>query len=256
MKKVPLLVLSLALIVGCKREEASIPSENKSDWADVSFSGMNYLVKLERFNPPIVFEWGELITDHERREWFYLLETADARPRIDRGLDNEEVFNRYCALREPGYFPKGRADEKEAILQIAQSMTLEEYKENFPSERYISVYAAIHAKDRKGAEWVFALKQNSADDYMRSFPWEGLDEDLVAQAKVFKKNKEGRFVFSFLGKPDVPLFVSQMNIVDLSEVEKMIGTGYAVLPEGEIRIKASDTSGAPDNSGLNDESDY
>ena len=71
------------------------------------------------------------------------------------------------------------------------------------------------------------------------------NEDLVAQAKVFKKNDKGRFVYARSRKPGVPKFISRMNIADLSEVQGMIDSGHAVLSAGDIGIKASEPQKTP-----------
>jgi hypothetical protein len=48
------LILSLSYFV--------LSISSAANWADVSFlSKTNYQIKLERFDPPIVFEWRDLI---------------------------------------------------------------------------------------------------------------------------------------------------------------------------------------------------
>ena len=227
MKKITYLLLCIVLSV-CSAD----------NWTDVSLlSKTNYQVKLERFDPPVVFEWGELITDHEEKEWFYLYRTADNLVLIDRGKDQEKFFNEYWQKFETNYHTESKTEHKKAFMKLAQSMSLDEYKEKFPSKRYISIYAAIYIKGKDGEQWVYTLQQNSANNYMKSFPSEGLDDDLVAQAKFFKRDDNGKFIFASRGKPDVPVFVKLMTIEDLSKVQGMLDSGYSVLLESDISLR-------------------
>ena len=213
-----------------------------AEWSEVKFiSSDKFSVNFEKYNTPLIFEWGELVGFNREgvEDWGYLFKLKNARHMIKSGILKEQFFEDFLYRFEDGYYSEKIDQIKTKFFETAQTITQEEYEKKYPFFRFTSVYGKIGIRDGNSKEWAFLLIQNSADEYMTHFPLSFLGSEPEGASAIFlSRNNDGRYVISDITNPDVPVFVRNMEIRYLNQVSQMIKTGYSYFPKDSISIKS------------------
>lgn len=218
---------------------------HSEEWSKVDFvTKRTYEIRLEKFDAPVVFEWGELITPKEPRieAWASLFRLRDRRFMVDNDIPQDVFWEKYVDQFAESYFDDPDKT-KSYFMDEAQSISMDEYMEEYPQYRYTSVYAVISVRYGQ-REWAYVVFQSSGDDYLKYFPKEYLNiNPPMASAIFLERANSGDFIHARASNKNLPVFVRNLNYRYLAEVEKMAESGYAFFAEDEAHIESFNPEG-------------